>query len=67
MDDSRIDSLSFDDSLHGQTQDGSKKRSKQGRIESQEELTDQVVLSSGGDTEEEPLGYFPNSSDAEPK
>jgi len=67
MDDFRIDSLGFDESLYGQTQDGSKKRPKQRHVEPEEELTDQVTLSSGGDTEEQPSGYLPASSDEEPK
>jgi hypothetical protein len=67
MDDFRIDTTGFDDSLYGQSQDGSKKRSRQRHVEPEEEPTDQVTLSSAGDTEEPPSGYLPNSSDEEPK
>jgi hypothetical protein len=65
MDDFRIDSLGFGDSLSGQTQDGSKKRSKQRHVEPEEELADQVTLSSASDTEEQPSGYLPATSDEE--
>jgi hypothetical protein len=67
MDDFRIDSLGFDGSLSGQTQDGSKKRSKQTHIEPQEEPTDEVTLSSAEDIEEQPPGYLPDSYSEEPK
>lgn len=62
IDDLRIDNLGFDDSLYGQAQDGSKKRPKQRHAESQEEPTDQVTLSSAGETEEQPPGYLPAAS-----
>jgi hypothetical protein len=67
MDDFRIDSFGFSDPLSGQTQDGSKRRPKQRHVEPEEELTDQVTLSSDGDTEEPPSGYSPASSDQESK
>jgi hypothetical protein len=66
MEELRIGSLGFDDSLGDQTKDGSKKRSKPRHFEAQEELTDQVSLSSAGDTEEQ-LGYSPPSPDEEPE
>jgi hypothetical protein len=65
MDDFRIDSLGFRDSPFGQTQDGSKRRPKQGQGEPEEEATDQVTLSSADDSEEQASGYFPASSDEE--
>jgi len=67
MDDFRIDSPAFDDSLYRQRQDESRKRSKPRRVEPQDEPTDEVTLSSGGDKEEQPLGYLPSSSGEEPK
>jgi hypothetical protein len=67
MEDLRIGSLGFDDSPGDQTKDRSKKRSKPRHFEPQEELTDQVSLSSGSDTEEQPLGYSPPSPGEEPK
>ena len=62
MDDFRIDSLGFDDSLYEQREDGSKQRSKRKHLKPQAEPTDEVVLSSGGGGEEQPSGYLPNSS-----
>jgi|HubBroStandDraft_1064217.scaffolds.fasta_scaffold920751_2 hypothetical protein len=67
MDDFRIDSLGFDDSLYEQREDGSKQRSKRRNLKPEEEPADEVVLSSGGDSEEPPSGYVPNSSAGEPK
>jgi len=67
MDDFRIDSLGFDDSFYEQREDGSKQRSKGKHVKPQEEPTDEVVLSSDGDSEEQPSGYLPNSSEGEPK
>jgi hypothetical protein len=63
MDDFRIDSLGFDDSFHEQREAGSKQRPKRAHAKPQEEPTDEVVLSSGGDGEEQSSGYLPNSSD----
>jgi hypothetical protein len=64
MDDFRIGSLGFNDSLSGQSKDESKKRSRSRRSETQPELTDEVTLS--GESEEQPLGYSPASPDKEP-
>jgi hypothetical protein len=70
MDDLRIGSLGLVDSFYGQTKEGSKKRSRQKYADpqaAQEELADQVTLSSAGEPEEPPAGYFPVSLDEEPK
>jgi hypothetical protein len=67
MGDFRISSIDFVDSHSDRARDGSKKRSKRTHVEPQEELTDQVALSSAGDTEEQEPGYLPASSDEEPK
>jgi len=67
MGDFRIGSPGAVDSFSGQTKDGSKKRSRQTRVEPQEEPTDQVTLSSAGEADEEPPGYFPGSSDEGPE
>ena len=61
MDDLRIASLDFVDSHSGQIKEGSRKRSRQVRVEGQEELIDHVTLSSTRETEEEPSGYHPPS------
>jgi hypothetical protein len=67
MDEFRISSLGFDDAYSDQTNDGSKKRFRHKHAEPQEDVTDQVTLSSGGDTGEEPLSYLPPSSGEEPE
>ena len=67
MDDLRISSLDFIDPHSGQANDGSKKRSRQRPVEPEEELTDQVTLSSAGETEEQFPAYSPASPDPEPK
>ena len=59
MDDLRVDSLSFGDSLPSRTQDESKRRSKKKQVEPEE---DQVTLSSAGETGDQPSGYAPASS-----
>jgi hypothetical protein len=63
MGDFRIGSLGPVDAFPGQTKDGPKKRPRQGHIEPEEEPTDQVTLSSGGEAEEEADGYLPAASD----
>jgi hypothetical protein len=67
MGDFRIGSPGFMDSHSDQWEDGSKKRSKRRHVEPQEDQADQVTLSSDGDPGEPPPGYFPASSDEEPK
>jgi hypothetical protein len=64
MDDFRIGSLRFFDSQLRQTKNESKKR-RQPHVGPQEELTDQVMLSSAGETEEQPPCYLPASSHEE--
>jgi hypothetical protein len=64
MDDLRVDSLSFGDSLPSRTQDESKRRSKPKQVEPEE---DQVTLSSASETGDQPSGYSPASSDEELK
>ncbi len=65
MDDFRIDSLGFDDSFYEQREDGSKQRPKRKQVEPQEEPTDEVVLSSDGDGEEQPFDYLPGRHGAD--
>jgi hypothetical protein len=67
MDDLRIGSPGFADWDSGQTKDGSKKRARKRQVEPPEELTDRVTLSSAGETEDQPSGYFPASSDRKPE
>jgi hypothetical protein len=67
VDDFRIGSLGYGDWHAGQEKDGSKKRSRPRHLETQEEPTDEVTLSSAGDGEEQPPGYLPASPGEEPK
>jgi hypothetical protein len=65
MDDLRIGPIDFFDSRSGLTKDGAKKRPRTTHAEPEEEPIDQVTLSSTGETDEQPLGYAPPSSDRE--
>lgn len=67
MEDFRIGAFGFDESLPDPAKDGSKKRSRPRRSEPQEELADEVTLSSPGDTDEQPSGYSPAWPQEEPK
>jgi hypothetical protein len=67
MDEFRIGSTGFVDSHSDQTRDGSKKRSRQRQVDSQEEPIDEVTLSLDADNEEESPGYSPGSPDQEPE
>jgi hypothetical protein len=64
MDDFRIGSLGFNDSLPGQSKDEQKKRSRSTHVETEPEIADEIMLS--GESEEPPLGYSPASFDKEP-
>lgn len=71
MDDFRIGAPGFVDWQTGRTNDGSKKRARQRQAEPQEDLTDQVSLSSTDEPADDenadlPPGYSPASSDEEP-
>jgi hypothetical protein len=65
MDNLRIGSFDLFDSHSDRLKDGSKKRSRQPQIEREDEPVDQVTLSSAGETEEQPSGYCPPSSEPE--
>jgi hypothetical protein len=67
MDDFRIDSLGFGDSQGDQKRDKSQKRAKQIYVEPKQDQTDQVILSSDDEIEDQGLGYFPASSTDKPK
>jgi hypothetical protein len=63
MDDLRVTPLGFFDSHPGQTKDRSKRRSGQDCAEpqEQEDVADQVILSSATEYEEQPPCYSPAS------